>query len=180
MRIADRFLRPATTAIALACLAAFALPAAAQMPEVPPGKWWKRPRMVESLALTAEQQEKLEATFAKNRRSFVDLKGDVEKRQIDLEELLTKKGTDAKKISDATDALEQARGRLGKARTMMIVEMKGILTDDQWKKLLDAREQWRKDVGDDRRGWRGGQNPQNRRAPGGPYPEAPLKTPPPG
>ena len=167
-------------ALVLALLAGLALPAAAQMPDVPMGKWWKRPRVVDTLALSAEQQDRLEEVFSKNRRTFIDLKADLEKRQLDLEELLTKKGTDPKKISDATDALEAARGRLGKARTMMIVEMKGILTDDQWKKLLDAREQWRKDVGDDRRGWRGGQNPQNRRAPGGPYPEAPLKTPPPG
>lgn len=162
-------------ALVFGCIVALAWPlaASAQMPEVPPGKWWKRPRVVESLALTAEQQEKLEATFAKNRRAFIDLKADVEKRQLDLEELLTKKGTDSKKISDATDALEQSRGRLGKARMMMIVEMKTILTEEQWKKILDAREQWKREGSEDRRnrmdrmpGHRYGGPP----SPGGPAP----------
>ena len=153
--------------LVLSFVACLALPAAAQMPDVPMGKWWKRPRIVESLALTADQQEKLDAVFSRNRRSFIDLKADVEKRQLDLEELLTKKGTDSKKISDATDALEQARGRLGKARTMMIVEMKGILSDEQWKKILEAREQWRKEGAEERREWRG-QHAPNRRPPGAP------------
>jgi Spy/CpxP family protein refolding chaperone len=154
------------------------------MPDVPPGKWWKRPRVVESLAITAEQQEKLDATFAKNRRAFIDLKADVEKRQLDLEELLTKKGTDSKRISDATDALEQSRGRLGKARTMMIVDMKGILTDEQWKKINDSREQWRREGSEDRRSRmeRSGRGPggfgsPGRSTPGAgvPAPDAPQK-----
>lgn len=179
---------PLRTTLVGTCLLALAWPlaASAQMPEVPPGKWWKRPRVVESLALTPEQQEKLEATFSKNRRAFIDLKADVEKRQLDLEELLAKKGTDSKKIADATDALEQARGRLNKARTMMIVEMKATLTDEQWKKILDARDQWRREGSEDRRsrmdrmpgrgpGGPGGPGRPAGPGPGGPVPDAPQK-----
>lgn len=148
-------------------------PAPAQMPEVPPGKWWKRPKVIERLALSAEQQERMEEIFRKNRRAFIDLKADVERRQLDLEELLTRKGTDPRRISDATDALEQARGRLGKQRTMMIVEMKGVMNEEQWKKILDARDQVRREWWDERRGSGGpqGERPMrpNRRQ-GGPSP----------
>ncbi len=121
------------------------LPLSAQMPEIPPGKWWKRPRLVESLRLTPDQQERLEEIFAKHRRSFVDLKADVERRQIDVEELLAKKDSDPKKVAGAMDALDEARLRLGKSRTMMIVEMKGVLTAEQWQMILDRIEEWRRE-----------------------------------
>jgi Spy/CpxP family protein refolding chaperone len=118
-------------------------PATAQMVEMPGGKWWKRPAIVEGLKLTTEQQDRLDEVFAKNRRAFVDLKADVERRTIDLEDLLVSKDVDPKKVAAASEALEQARGRLGKARTMMVVEMRGILTEAQWKQIVDRRDQWR-------------------------------------
>jgi Spy/CpxP family protein refolding chaperone len=125
-------------------LAAFAvLPAAAQMIEMPAGKWWKRPPVVESLKITPEQQERLDEVFSKNRRAFVDLKADVDRRTIDLEDLLAARDLDPRKARAASDALEQARSRLGRARTMMVVEMRGILTEEQWSRIVDRREQWR-------------------------------------
>ena len=119
------------------------LPAPAQMIEVPAGKWWKRQAIVEGLKLSAEQQERLDEVFSKNRRAFVDLKADVDRRTIDLEDLLAARDVDPKKVGAVSDALEQARGRLGKARTMMVVEMRGILTEEQWTKIVDRRDQWR-------------------------------------
>lgn len=117
--------------------------AKAQMPEVPPGKWWKRPVVVRTLGLSAEQQEKLDQILQKNRRDFVDLKADVEKRQLDVEELMTKKDSDPRKVAAAVDVLEQSRAKLRKAMSMMVLEMRGVLTDTQWKQLIDRREQWR-------------------------------------
>jgi len=120
-----------------------ALPSNAQMVEMPAGKWWKRPKVVEALQITAEQQQRLDEVFAKNRRAFVDLKADVDRRTIDLEELLSAREVDPKKVAAASESLEQARGRLGKARTMMVVEMRGVLTEAQWKQIVDRRDQWR-------------------------------------
>ena len=131
-------------ALAAVLAASFAaLPAAAQMIEMPGGKWWKRPAVVENLKITPEQQERLDEVFSKNRRAFVDLKADVDRRTIDLEDLLAAKDVDPKKVAAASEALEQARGRLGKARMMMVVEMRGILTEAQWKQIVDRRDQWR-------------------------------------
>ena len=131
------------TLAALAAATLAGLPAAAQMVEMPLGKWWKRPVVVEELKLSPEQQQRLDEVLTKNRRAFVDLKADVERRTIDLEDLLSSKDVDPKRVAAASEALEQARGRLGKARTMMVVEMRGILTGDQWTKIVDRRDQWR-------------------------------------
>jgi Spy/CpxP family protein refolding chaperone len=137
--------------------AAPAHPAAAQMPEAPPGKWWKRPRIVQMLGLTAEQQAKLEDIFSRRRREFVDLKADVERRQIDVDELVTKKDSDPRKTSAAVDALEQSRLKLRKAFTMMFLEQKDVLSAAQWQQILDRREEWRAQRLMERRGAAGGE-----------------------
>lgn len=157
---------------ALALAAVLAVPVAAQMLEMPGGKWWKRPAIVEGLKLSAEQQERLDDVFMKNRRAFVDLKADVDRRTIDLEDLLEARDLDTRKVAAASEALEQARGRLGKARTMMVVEMRGILTEAQWKQIFDRRDQWRAErEGEMRKRMR---NPQRGAArPGGTRPNQP-------
>ena len=146
----------ASTALAALVLAASAAPAFAQLPEMPMGKWWKRPKVVERLKIKPEQQERFDEIFAKNRRAFIDLKADVDRRAVDLDELLAKKDTDPARIVSATDALEQAKARLGKTRTLMIVEMKGVLSDEQWQRILELRDEWRKERAEEHRGAGGG------------------------
>lgn len=147
--------------------AAPARPAAAQMPEAPPGKWWKRPLIVRMLNLTAEQQVRLEDIFSRHRREFVDLKADVERRQIDVEELVAKKDSDARKVSEAVDALELSRLKLRKAATMMFLEQKDVLSAAQWQQVLDRREEWRRLRQMERRGAaRGELSPGGEAAPG--------------
>ena len=169
-------LRRAPAALAALLLAAAAAPAFAQLPEMPLGKWWKRPRIVERLKLKPEQQERLDEIFAKNRRAFIDLKADVDRRAVDLDELLAKKESDPARIAAATDALEQAKGRLGKTRTMMIVEMKGVLSDEQWQTIVELRDDWRRERAEERR--TGAAGPP-RRLPGRPAEKGtPLPAPP--
>jgi Spy/CpxP family protein refolding chaperone len=129
-----------------------AWPAAAQMPEGPPGKWWKRPAIVQTLNLSLEQQSKLEDIFSRRRREFVDLKADVERRQIDVEELVAKKDSDPKKVAASVDVLEQSRLRLRKAATMMFLEQKDVLSAAQWQQILDRRDEWRRERQMGRRG----------------------------
>ncbi len=135
-------------AAAVLCVAGAA---SAQMPETPPGTWWKRPRVVAVLKLTPEQQEKLEEIFARHRRSFIDLKADVEKKQIDVEELVSKKDADPKKVAAAIDALEDARGKLRKSMALMFLEQRNVLTDQQWAQFLDRRDEWRRERLEERR-----------------------------
>jgi len=131
--------------LAAACAVFGLVPVAAQMPETPPGKWWKRPRVVQVLKLTPDQQDRLEEIFARNRRAFVDLKAEVEKSQIDVEELVAKKDSDPKRVAAAVDALEQSRMRLRKSVTMMFLEQRAVLTPQQWKAFLDRRDDWRRE-----------------------------------
>jgi Spy/CpxP family protein refolding chaperone len=76
----------------------------------------------------------------------------VEHRQIDVEELVAKKDSEARKVSAAVDALEQSRLKLRKAATMMFLEQKDVLTPAQWQQILDRREEWRRQRLLERRG----------------------------
>ena len=129
----------------LAATALFALATPAQMPEVPPGKWWKRPPIVRELGLSAEQQGKLDQIFAKNRREFIDLKAEVEKKQLDVEELMTRKESDPKKVTAAVDVLEESRAKLRKGFSLMVLDMRSVLTAEQWKKVVERRDEWRQE-----------------------------------
>lgn len=165
---------PLLAAVAAAVLTA--LPAPAQMVEMPPGKWWKRAPIVESLQLSPEQQQRLDEVFAKNRRAFVDLKADVDRRTIDLEDLLAARSVEPRRVAAASEALEQARARLGKARTMMVVEIRGVLTEEQWRQIVDRREHWRAEREAEMRrrvGGRPGAVRPGGGRPGGPPPDLP-------
>ncbi len=120
-------------------------PARAQMPEVPLGKWWKRPKIVQELGITAEQQGKLDEIFARHRREFVDLKADVEKKQLDVEDLMGRKDSDPKKVTAAIDNVEASRAKLRKAVALMVLDMRSVLTAEQWKMVVEKREQWREE-----------------------------------
>lgn len=159
-------MRKLAAILSLLAAAVLARPAAAQMPEAPPGKWWKRPVISRVLNLSPEQQAKLDDIFARRRREFVDLKADVERRQIDVEELVAKKDSDPKKVAASVDALEQSRLRLRKAATMMFLEQKDVLSAAQWQQILDRRDQWRRERQMERRRF-GGEGGPERPAPGG-------------
>jgi hypothetical protein len=58
--------------------------AAANEFDLPPGRWWENPRMVNHVGLTDEQQGEIrEIVFAYARR-MIDLKADVDKAGLDL------------------------------------------------------------------------------------------------
>src|ERR1700730_13272653 len=70
-------------AIAAALTALLAAAAVAQ-PAMPPGKWWRRPDIVQRLNLSEEQQEHLETIFRGSANDLIDLRGEVEKQNIAL------------------------------------------------------------------------------------------------
>jgi Spy/CpxP family protein refolding chaperone len=117
--------------------------AAAAQPQVPDGKWWKRPRVARELGLTAEQSEKIEKVFVNARPHLIDLKGDLEKRQLDLQVAMDDKSSDRADVEKKIDAVENARKQLQKARALMILDMKQVLTPEQWTRLMQMREEAR-------------------------------------
>lgn len=120
-----------------AAIAAEGLRPAAGMP---PGKWWSRPEIVKQLGLTKEQRDKLDEIFRSTASTLIDLKGDVEKRTIDLRGQLDQEQLNRQAIQAAATRLNEARGKLFERELMMLVDMRGVLTPEQWNQFRDTLE----------------------------------------
>ena len=108
------------------------------------GKFWKKSDVREALQLTDDEVHSLDRIFAKNQNTLKDLKADVEKRREDLDTMLVSDEADDQGVLDQVEVLEQARARLGKARAMMVLEMRKVLTAEQRARLAQLRAERRK------------------------------------
>ncbi len=109
--------------------------AAGAFAQLPPGKWWRRPEIVQSLNLSEEQQDRLETIFRGAATELIDLRADVDKANIALRGELDRPTLDRAAIHRIATRLSDARGRLFDRELMMLVEMRGVLTDPQWNRM---------------------------------------------
>ena len=103
--------------------------------QLPPGKWWRRPEIVQTLNLSDEQQDRLEAIFRTSANDLIDLKAEVDKASIALRGELDRPQLDRTAIHRIATHLSDARGRLFDRELTMLVEMRGVLTDQQWNRM---------------------------------------------
>jgi Spy/CpxP family protein refolding chaperone len=117
----------------LIAVSAFAQP-------IPTGKWWRRPEIVEALNLSDEQQDRLETIFRASASDLIDLKAEIDKGDIALRGELDRPQLDRAAIHRIAVRLMEARGRMFDRELMMLVEMRGVLTDPQWNRLRNTLE----------------------------------------
>jgi protein CpxP len=101
----------------------------------PPGRWWTDPALVQKLALTADQQKRIDSLFQQSRLKLIDLSAGVQKEEAVLEPLLEGDRPDEAQVLAQIDRIAQARAELEKANARMLLGFRGVLTLDQWKKL---------------------------------------------
>lgn len=151
------------------------------------GAWWKNSDVAQQLKLSDQQKQQLEKTFNDYRLKLIDLRADVQKQEALLQPLLDNDQLDKGKIGSQVDSLIAARGKLEKANMMMHVDLRSILTTDQWKQLQSMRAERMKkmrDRWDDRRPGRNNQRrmmrPGNVQAPPAEPAAPPAQPAPPG
>ena len=121
-------------ALALAVLASTSILPATQGPKTLPAamgvKWWQNEFYVKELGLTSDQTRRLEEIFQK---ALPTLK--VQKTALDLAEdkfeKLVEGGAD-KDVMEQVNLVEAARADLNKSRVFMLLNMRKVLTRDQW------------------------------------------------
>lgn len=126
-------------ALAVAALILAATIAEAQ--HMPPGKWWRRPEVIRELALTAEQQDRLDEVFRSAADDLIDGKAAVEKLQIALRAEIDRSQLRRADIQRVVAELNAARGRLFERELMMLVDMRAVLNETQWNRLRHRLEQ---------------------------------------
>ena len=123
---------------------------------LPPGKWWRRPEIVQQLNLAEDQQTRLETIFRTAANDLIDLRGEVEKQNITLRGDLDQSQLDRATIRRDAQKLSEARGRLFERELTMLVDMRGVLNDSQWSRMRNELDK----LGAQRPKINGGQNPR--------------------
>lgn len=124
-----------TRRILLAALLALGLIGTATAADLPPGKWWRRPDVIQALSLSEEQQTKLESIWSASANDLIDLRGSVEKENVALRTMLDAPQLDRAAIRRTATRLSEARGRLFDRELMMLVDMRNVLNDQQWTRM---------------------------------------------
>jgi len=116
----------------------------AQPLAMPPGRWWERPRIAAELALTAEQRGTLDELAVEHARTMVDLKGEVEKAELDLRVAAAAEPFDPRRVRDAFASLQQRRSRLELERFELLLKVRGVVSAEQWRKLAALAQEVRR------------------------------------
>ena len=105
------------------------------MNDRPMGAWWKNSEIASKLQLNDQQVQQLENTFYQHRLKLVDLRANIEKQDLAMQQLLDAPTPNDAAIMAQVDQRSAARNQLDREFTQMTLDFRKILTPDQWKQL---------------------------------------------
>lgn len=103
--------------------------------QMTPGKWWQRPQIVEELQLSADQQQRLDAVFRATANDLIDTKAAIDKLQLAVRGELDRPQIRRADLQRIVGQLNAARGRMFELEMLMLVDMRAVLNDSQWRKI---------------------------------------------
>ncbi|WP_420237232.1 Spy/CpxP family protein refolding chaperone [Telmatobacter bradus] len=103
------------------------------------GRWWNNPAIVEKLKLSDEQRKAMDGILLEHREKLIDLRGNVEKAELEMEPLIKADQPNEGKILAQIDKLAAVRAELEKANARFLLALRAKLTPEQWKQLEDLR-----------------------------------------
>jgi len=105
------------------------------------GKWWQNSEIAKKLALTDSQIAKLNDTFYNHRLKLIDDSAAMEKADLKLQNLLDEDEPNKGQVSAQVDQVLAARGALEREYTMMNLDLREVLSVQQWKQLKSIRNE---------------------------------------
>ncbi len=135
----------------------------------PGGVWWRNSEIAKRLGLTEAQVAQIDKAVLEHRLKLVDLRAALDKEELKLQPLLDAERPDDAKVSAQLDQIIAARGKLDKANALMLLAMRRVLSQEQWRTLQGIQQERERGRG------RPGEEPPDRR---GPPQGAPGETPP--
>ena len=112
--------------------------------DMPPGKWWKDPQVVEKLDLDDSQISKLDDTYLKSRRQLIKLKSAAESERLELEQIFDRKSIDDNAVKTQYQKVEEAQCALGAERFQFIMKVRKIIGYEKFNKLKTMFVQFHK------------------------------------
>ena len=100
--------------------------------------WWDSP-VAKDLNLTDAQTRQIRQTVREFRKRLIDARANMEKAEIDLEDIFNEDVVDQRRGQEAVERLAASRGELTKAMSEMSLRLRAILSVDQWNELQKRR-----------------------------------------
>ena len=122
-------------AVLLFCAVPVIVPA-----QVPRGiyNWWDRP-VVKDLNLTDLQNRQIRNTVRGYREKLIDQRAAVQKAEAEVADLFNEERFDTHKTAEAIGRLADARAALSRSLTQLALELRSVLTIEQWRELQKRR-----------------------------------------
>lgn len=102
----------------------------------PPGRWWQIPALAEKLDLSPQERQSLEGLFTQKRKVLFEMKSEVEKQRLGLENVLEAEPLDKRAAANQFRLLEEKRQKLSLERFRYLLEVRKILGRDRYIKLM--------------------------------------------
>jgi|SRR5215471_21724747 len=99
------------------------------------GKWWQNSDVAKKLQLSEGQISQLDQIFYDHRMKLIDYGAAMEKQDLKLQSLLDADVPNEGEISSQVDQVLGARGKLEREYTMMNLDLRKVLSLEQWRQL---------------------------------------------
>lgn len=135
------------------------------------GPWWRNPDLAAKVGLSAEQTKKIDQIFTDSKLQLIQMHAALEEEQVRLDAALNATPFDRSRAEVSIDKSADLRAELEKADAKMLLNIRTVLTPEQWTKLheLRGREHADTEHGPRGRGQGGrGPGPGSGAGPGGP------------
>src|SRR5437870_7491539 len=103
------------------------------------GKWWQNSEIAKKLQLNDGQISQLNQVFYDHKLKLIDYGAEMEKQDLKLQTLLDADQPDEGQVSSQVDQVLAARGKLEREFTMMNLNLRKVLSLDQWRQLKAVR-----------------------------------------
>lgn len=103
------------------------------------GKWWQDSETAKKLQLSDSQIAQLDQTFLDHKLKLIDYGADMAKQDLKLQSLLDADVPNEGQINSQVDQVLAARGKLERESTMMNLDLRKVLSLEQWRQLKTIR-----------------------------------------
>lgn len=111
-------------------------------------KWWHSDKFKQELQLTTDQITRIEEVFEGSLPQFRQHKRTLDRLEEELSELIDT--ADEAAVMQHADRVEAERAALSKARTLMLVRIRRVLSVEQRAKLAQLHREWERNRKRDR------------------------------
>src|SRR2546427_2199686 len=105
------------------------------------GKWWQNSEIAKKLQLNDGQISQLDQIFYDHKVKLIDYGAETEKQDLKLQTLLDADVPNEGQVEAQVDQVLGARGKLEREYTLMNLDLRKVLSLDQWRQLKSIRGQ---------------------------------------